>query len=576
MRIGLILLLLLPFAATASLFPPAQITSWRPGIDVGVIGGITNRTVIGANAKTGFGAVGDGVHDDTTNIANAFGACAAGTVLYIPTGTYRLNSRINFTGNNVTIRGDGMGKTVLVTYSGNYIYCGNGDWPLPSPSINVMYGATNGSTTLVCSNVTGLAVGSLMTLTQTNPPYVHPNTNYYGGGPSDSGHPGDTTRLMAITVKVAGIAGTNVTLEHALPIDMTNNPMITPWQNMVQGMGFEDFTLNMTNGGGGAGIFFNQAYGCWVKGVEVAGATSRFLWFDTAVNCEVRECYTHDAVGGGPNHEGIDLFQNCDYFLVEDNVCVRAGFPMIMLGDWGGGCVGNAVNYNYLADAESGSSVAGWAISDNHGPHNMFNLIEGNVAQNYCADGYYGSSSHGTLFRNYFSGAFSTNTFDWPFAISLCHWSDYYNLVGNVVGTNNFLANYTETNNGYGVAEAVLFRLGYPNAGNSSYVLQSLNTNYYNDFDLNVKLTANWTGNYDYTNGATIWDTNGVQTLPNSLAYTNQPSWWTNWGSTPWPPIGSDLTPLVSTLPAQLWLAGNTNTPPPPSGIPVGWLRPPK
>ena len=38
--------------------------------------------------------------------------------------------------------------------------------------------------------------------------------------------------------------------------------------------------------------------------------------------------------------------------------------------------------------------------SANHGPHNMLNLIEGNVFHWYKDDGYFGSSSHNTLFRN--------------------------------------------------------------------------------------------------------------------------------------------------------------------------------
>ena len=68
---------------------------------------------------------------------------------------------------------------------------------------------------------------------------------------------------------------------------------------------------------------------------------------------------------------------------------------MIVLGGLEGSCSGNVIAYNYCEDAQSGSSIAGSAISDNHGAHNMMNLIEGNIAQMFESDGYWGSSRTG-------------------------------------------------------------------------------------------------------------------------------------------------------------------------------------
>ena len=369
--------------------------------------------------------------------------------------------------------------------------------------------------------VNNISVGSLITITQTNPPWVHANTNYYGAGPAWCGHGPD--RLMAITVKVTAINNNVVTIEHPLPIDMTNAPMITPWYYVTAGDGFEDMTFDLANGGGSTALFFAQAYGCWVKNVEIEHTSSRFLWFDTCVNCEVRACYTHGAIGGGPNHEGIDFYLNCCYNLIEDNVCVQAGSPMIILGDWGGGDVGNVIGYNLMVDAQSGSSVAGNSLSLNHGPHNMFNLIEGNVGQSIASDGYYGGSSHATLYRNYFSGAFTN--FMWPQAVHLGHWEDYDNIVGNVFGAPNYPATSQETNNGYSGSEAVIYVLGYPNPGNVSFAAQAMNPTYFLNYDLNVQSTMLRTGNYSYLDGSTTWDANGSQSLPASLYYTGQPAW---------------------------------------------------
>jgi hypothetical protein len=54
------------------------------------------------NVKTNYGAVGDGVHDDTTNIQNCINAVLAATatqhVCYFPAGTYAVNSQLTLNG----------------------------------------------------------------------------------------------------------------------------------------------------------------------------------------------------------------------------------------------------------------------------------------------------------------------------------------------------------------------------------------------------------------------------------------------------------------------------------------------
>jgi hypothetical protein len=61
-----------------------------------------------------FGAVGDGVTDDATAFQNAVSALPAqGGQLYIPAGTYLLNSTLNITNKTVTIIGSGQKVTEL-------------------------------------------------------------------------------------------------------------------------------------------------------------------------------------------------------------------------------------------------------------------------------------------------------------------------------------------------------------------------------------------------------------------------------------------------------------------------------
>ena len=51
--------------------------------------------------------------DDTSAIQAAIDACPANQVVYIPAGTYRINNRLTFNKSHRTIRGSGMGTTVL-------------------------------------------------------------------------------------------------------------------------------------------------------------------------------------------------------------------------------------------------------------------------------------------------------------------------------------------------------------------------------------------------------------------------------------------------------------------------------
>jgi hypothetical protein len=55
-------------------------------------------------------------------------------------------------------------------------------------------------------------------------------------------------------------------------------------------------------------------------------------------------------------------------------------------------------------------------------------------------------------------------------------------------------------------------------------------------------------GNYDYVNRSIAWHRTDDRELPASLYLASKPSWW---GRGPWPPIGPDLKPMVSSIPAR-------------------------
>ncbi|MEW9698682.1 glycosyl hydrolase family 28-related protein [Paenibacillus sp. SI8] len=53
------------------------------------------------------GAIGDGVHDDTTNIQNAFNTIISGGTIFAPAGTYLINGTIRVNGKNIIFSCDG-------------------------------------------------------------------------------------------------------------------------------------------------------------------------------------------------------------------------------------------------------------------------------------------------------------------------------------------------------------------------------------------------------------------------------------------------------------------------------------
>jgi hypothetical protein len=84
-------------------------------------GGATSRTIKSKFAEQGisvkdFGAVGDGVADDTTAIQNAANeAKSLSTNLFLPAGTYKISQAITISSAHVSVRGESFGVTRIIT-----------------------------------------------------------------------------------------------------------------------------------------------------------------------------------------------------------------------------------------------------------------------------------------------------------------------------------------------------------------------------------------------------------------------------------------------------------------------------
>jgi hypothetical protein len=279
-----------------------------------------------------------------------------------------------------------------------------------------------------------------------------------------------------------------------------------------------------------------------------------------SINGEVRDCYFNDSQAYGSNNAGLNVRGTTNAgvnqgavtaFKFENNIFDKT-FPGVEMQNASSGCF-IAYNYGYATQSgvyTPGDTYVGWnscMLNDNHGPHDMMNLWEGNVAEQFVSDGYFGSSSHGTVFRNHLWGRNPRFAISWN-AVSLNRWACFYNVVDNVLGvadprpTTYQFANEADCSAGSGI-----YRLGYPNMGNCS--LTAYDGASPEGLDARVAATLLRWGNFDTVHDAVQWDaaeipddvaTPSTRALPASLVYAGPPAWWPS--AVAWPPIGPEVT----------------------------------
>jgi Endopolygalacturonase len=549
---ALLFLLLFAGVSWAEIIPASRTAPWQG--NVGVPESIPNRTRIYKNVVTDLGADPKGATDCSSIIQNAIDKCPKDQVVYIPEGTFRVATLLHFgkDKSNSTLRGAGMGRTILFSANNNPIFSvGTLTWPPADKSqdnwVPISSGATKGSNTITVGNTAAFVVGAPIAIAPNPlPPWAH----NLGGFP-------DTFRSMRVYFKVRSKTSSTVVFDPPCPFDFSGmNPMAladpTP---MVEGVGLESLTLDMSKSTATMPIWIQQAWGCWVKEVEIKGAYSRQMRWDMVVRCEVRSCYTHEARGDGPNHEGIG-FNLASWNLIEDNVCNSGGFPAIVLEDGINPASCNVIGYNYIVNNPH------WDIDLNHGSGSILNLVEGNVIGKFEDDNYFGSSSYNTIFRNRISGQ-----------VALKHFALYYNIVGNVLGDTWVNAYETDAFRYWSKGVKPVYELGFPNIGNDSYAgtIGPTDSPDYSklpntldgcqQLDRNVKATILRHGNWDAAHKDVVWDASiSDHTIPNSLYLKGKPSWW---GELPWPPIGPDRSPMTGLIPAQKRFEMGSLTPTP-------------
>ena len=532
---------------SSDIVPADRLYDW--GAYCGVPGGIPNRTTIFRTLTPS---------NTTAEINAAIAACPSGQVVYLAAGEYNIGQIVLGRKSNVTLRGAGAGHTIINTtasqaivsdsysfFNEDHIDIANGSWLQKGSS----------SITLASSPSAAFSVGNLIMITQDD------STNLWGTGIGvyhrqglSDPWPLGGTRCLRFVTRITAVNGNTISLASPLPVSFlySLNPHAMPLRSgpPISLFGIENLTINGSGGADGA-VSISGADRCWVKNVEVRNTTGTIgaVFLANASQCEVNRCYVHDTPGYPTQSDGfgVMLYYGASGTLVVDSIFNRTGVSIIM-----NGAVCNALVNNYVGATGGGNGT--WQVSGincNHGPQGIMNLFEGNYINRFQNDGYHGSTSHGTLFRNYIHGVDPDGKMLERQLVDLCRGSYYHNVVGNILGDSSWNPNYYEAVGSADHTLGYVYVLGW---GAPDSVNPSADATIWTGWtgpipDTNVKATLIRHGNYDYYNKGVVWDSNiSSRTIPNSLIYSSKPGYF---GTLQWPPIGPDVAGLVMPIPAK-------------------------
>jgi hypothetical protein len=516
----------------------------------GIPGGIPKRTYVCATINSAV--YGNGSTDATNAIQNALDSCPDGQVVYLPQGTYIVNSTIHLYDYD-TLRGAGPGKTIL-KHVGGYlrsIVDMRGTIYYQLASLHKTYDvlqADKDAKVITLSSTSGIKPGDIILINQLNdnaivdPMGVEGKCTYCGYEGGD--------RTLGQLAEVTAVAGNQVTLN--LPLHWTYSTALDPWAYqvdayaMVRHAGLEDLTLTQDNPEVEFVIEMDGAQYSWVKNVEIKNIQRRGMWIIDSLQNEIRECYVHIGIDGYGRDRGYGIFLDVHSSnnLVEDNILSTIDGGGIMTG---GGASGNVLAYNYLHDILFDDPW--WLIASpsiNHNPHPKMNLWEEDIGYKAEADIIHGSSSHNTIFRSQMKGWQSDSITTRNNAVEIAAKNTYMTVIGSVLGTPGKSNRYQ-----------VLPGEPYDDWSENAIWVLGVGSGVK---DANVVATLLRHGNYDYVTNSVVWDPKiSKHDLPDSLYLNGMPEWWCR--ETPWPPIGPDVVGYFNDIPAKRRFEGLPCTP---------------
>jgi hypothetical protein len=519
------------FGAIVSPIPDTRTVPWIPNVTIGVHGGIPTTRTEWTNLVTA-GADSNGVVTCSALLQGLLNSCPSNRYVYVPPGRYKLATQVvlNGTTNHWTLRGAGRSNTFFFPANSAF---GLDNKSYSSP-VRVHGGLTKAVTNFSVVGDVSASVGFNCYIDSNND-----RTNAHVIATDNS------ARLVLQVAKVISVVNlTNVTVWPPIYIDHPTE--LDPWFRYQTGIqteriGFEDFSIEGSNTLTGVTMASGQVMmpifggqNCWFKGLGFHNGKDFAISLIGDLWAEIRECdFDYSATAGGGSGAGLIIMSSGSGQWIENNYIRNGNSPFVEAN----ASSGYAVTYNYVTNAVSNDFHVGNPY-DNHIPHSYMFVIEGNWGTTYQQDGYFGSASHGTLFRNYFSGYDPIKT-GIPRCIDLNRWSTYFNIVGNVLGdTRSGTYWYGVTNRGYSQTQPVIYRLGFPYPGNTSDGVIAAHTRVTPGTDWRYPGSNNFMGVITSANGT------GTEITGN---FANV--------------VSGDLLTLQSQLNTNLYYPGQTNYP---------------
>ncbi|MFP5230251.1 MAG: glycosyl hydrolase family 28-related protein [Acidobacteriota bacterium] len=527
-----------------------RVIPWQAGSDLWNNGTLPTYPSVNCTGLAGNG---------TTNDGPAIQACinnaAANTAVYLPAGTYLVNSVVRLK-SNVVLRGAGSttainlgagGQLTTQAFSASANLTPATSYGNKSAGYALSGAPKKGDTTITISSGS-VNPGDWIAIFADDDPTLVNATGEDGRCEWCADNTG--YHLMQQIDQVTAVSGTTATLARPLYYTLYKNPAYRRYNFLTQKAGYESFRVTATGDIGSNQIILLQGcLYCWVKAVETndtgSQSGSAHVELDYTYGSEIRDGYYHDQRSGasGAGYGVFLNFINSDA-KIENNVMRHNRHGIVFQG----GGSGIAVLYNYIDDEYTDDLTYLGSARTSHGAHPYMNLWEGNVISHIAADDFWGSSSHFVFFRNWLWGD-ETGTgvpsfppeegFD---AIDLYNMQTYYSFVGNVLGHLNLHTNWanatlqiscTTGSCGYESASSP----GVYSGGTAVGSIPSSLT------------TALFQGNYDYkTQGVAYWNGGANHTLAASMYYPAEPAYLHGY---PWPLEGPEGNPTINANAAE-------------------------
>lgn len=471
-------------SASADIIPATNRITWAAG----VLGGIP-VVANGVNVMD-YGAVADGVTDNYVAVSNAIRHCPIGQAVYFPAGAYVIGTQVKIGNGGLTnqavFRGAGSGSTTLLLSNDRALYFIAGSM---AGSNTLTSGYTKGSTRVVATATTGLAIGQQCEVGQTN------DYTAIGNIPSD-------VNYMVQGNQITNISGNNIDLLRPLhwTFDATNTPWIHTWSSFVTNSGVENMKLVVS--GANRPIYMWRTMDCWVTGCEITNYTGQSgIALDEDYRTEISQNILHSYMTSGSGY-GSQAFAGTTDALFYDNICGLTSSGIVVQNE-ANGCV---VAYNYYYKSWDASTLS--LSFHGHGGNNSWNLFEGNVGNGMMGvDDTWGSNPRNTFVRN-FSTCASPGATSVRWGIRLDTVNYYENVVGNVLALPS----------DFGVS-----------TGNPTPLFIGA--------DANVLATGIIDGNYEFRTNTLVFGWSD-HSIPASYYLASKPAWF---GNLVWPAIGPDI-----------------------------------